>query len=276
MCLKALEKDRARRYGSVSELAADVGRFARSEPVVARPRALHYRLRKYLRRRRAVVAASVAVALALAAGFGASVLFPSRTTNARGSGQEPLLPDTRALARAGSTTGRIKLVVLPFANQSGDRAHDYLSDGLTDELITELSRLDPERLGVIPRTTSVRYHQTRKDVSQIGRELGVDFFIEGSATREGSRVRIGVRLIHARDQTQIWAERYERELHDLLIVQAEVARSIADNVAVALTPEQQARLDARTLLDPDAYEHYLKGRYLSGQANRAWPETGGA
>jgi serine/threonine protein kinase/TolB-like protein/Tfp pilus assembly protein PilF len=256
VCLKALEKDRTRRYGSASELASDLGRFARNEPVTARPPAVHYRLRKYLRRRRVGVAASIAIVLALASGFGASALFPSRATDARGSGQ-----DTHAGTRAGSPAERIKLVVLPFANQSEDSAQDYLSDGLTDELITELSRLHPERLGVIPRTTAVRYHRTLKDVSQLGRELGVDYFIEGSALRAGSRVRVAVRLVDARDQTQVWAERYERELDDLLIVQAEVARSVAAKVTVALTPEQQARLDARAPIDPDAYEHYLKGRY---------------
>src|SRR5262249_29658200 len=151
---------------------------------------------------------------------------------------------------------------LPFANQSGDPAQDYLSDGLTEELITELSRLHPDRLGVIARTTAVRYHQSRSDMSQIGRELGVDYFIEGSAARSGRRVRIIVRLVHAQGDTQMWAARYERELDDLLIVQADVARSIADTVAVALTPEQQARLDARTPINPEAYEHYLKGRYF--------------
>ena len=160
---------------------------------------------------------------------------------------------------------RIMLAVLPFANQSGDPGQDYLSEGLTDELITELGRLHPERLGVIARTSSVRYQQTRGDASRIARELGVDYFIEGSTARAGSRLRIGVRLARAGDQTQVWANRYEGELDNVLLLQADVARSIAQQVAVAVTPERSARLDARTAIDPQAFEHYLKGRYFWGK-----------
>ena len=158
--------------------------------------------------------------------------------------------------------GRIMLAVLPFANQSGDPGEDYLSEGLTDELITELGRLHPERLAVMARTSAARYQRTRGNASSIARDLGVDYFIEGSAARAGTRLRIRVRLARAGDQTQVWAERYDRDLDDVLILQAEVARSIAREVAVVLTPERRARLDARTAIDPAAVEHYLKGRYF--------------
>jgi len=165
----------------------------------------------------------------------------------------------------GGAHGRIMLAVLPFANHTGDPAQDYLSEGLTDELITELGRLHPERLGVIARTSALRYQQTHGDASRIARELGVDYFIEGSAARAGTRLRIGVRLARAGDQTHVWADRYERELHDVPILQADVARSIAREVAVVVTPAERARLDARTAIDPAAFEHYLKGRYFWGK-----------
>lgn len=154
------------------------------------------------------------------------------------------------------------LAVLPFDNQSGDASEDYLSKGITDELTTELGRLNPERLGVIARTSALRYQQMGGDAALIQRELGVDYFIEGSAAQAGGRVRISVRLARAGDQTQVWSERYERGFDDLLVVQADVARSIARQVAVALTPEQHARLEARTSIDRQTYEHYLKGRYF--------------
>ena len=170
--------------------------------------------------------------------------------------------ERRPPAVADDRGARVMLAVLPFANQSGDPGQDYLSAGLTDELITELGRLHPERLGVIARTSAVRYQQKRGDTSGVARDLGVDYFIEGSAARAGTTLRIGVRLARAADQTQVWAERYERQLDDMLRLQADVARSIAREVAVALTPERRARLDARTTIDPEAVEHYLKGRYF--------------
>lgn len=163
-------------------------------------------------------------------------------------------------ARAAPTS--IMLAVLPFANESGDSGQDYLSDGLTDELITELGRLHPGRLGVIARTSAVQYQRTRGDASGIAKDLGVDYFIEGSVLRAGSSLRIGVRLARARDQTQVWSDRYETNGDDLSMLQADVARAIAEEVAVALTPEQRARLDTRSMINPEAYEHYLKGRYF--------------
>ena len=171
----------------------------------------------------------------------------------------------RQPAAVGRDGARIMLAVLPFVNQSGDAGQNYLSEGLTDELTTELARLYPERLGVIASTSAARYQQTRGNPSGIARDLGVDYFIEGSAARAGSKLRIGVRLARAGDQTQVWADRYERELDDVLMLQAEVAQSIAREVAVALTPERRAQLEARTAIDAGAFEHYLKGRYFWGK-----------
>ena len=122
--------------------------------------------------------------------------------------------------------GKVVLVVLPFENLSGDVDQEYFSDGLTDEMITQLGRLNPGRLGVIARTSAMTYKRGDKDVRQIGSELQVDYVLEGSVRREGDRVRITAQLIQVSDQTHLWAESYERNQATTLVVQSEVAREI--------------------------------------------------
>jgi TolB-like protein/Tfp pilus assembly protein PilF len=222
-----LAKEPGARYQTAAALSRDLGAVARA----------HTRLRR---------SALVAAVLALVAALGV-VWTLMRQRQPEG-------------ADAGRT--RIMLAVLPFANESGDPDQDYLSDGLTDELITELGRLHPDRLGVIAHTSTVRYQRTGRGAADIRRKLGVDYFIEGSAARVGSKVRIGVRLARARDQTQIWADRYERDPGDVPMLHAYVARAIARQIAMALPPEQRTRLDAHRIIDPEAYQHYLKGRYF--------------
>jgi TolB-like protein len=125
----------------------------------------------------------------------------------------------------------IRLAVLPFANISGDAGQDYVSDGLTTEMIALLGRLHPEALRVIARTTAMSYKKTDKPIDRIGRELGVDYILEGSAQREGGRIRITADLIKVADQTQLWAERYERELAGILVLQNDVAQQMAKALA---------------------------------------------
>jgi TolB-like protein/Tfp pilus assembly protein PilF len=156
----------------------------------------------------------------------------------------------------------IVLAVLPFANQSGDAEQDYLSAGLTDEIASELARLQPDRLRVIPRTTTTRYQQSRRDLAQIGSELRANYFIEGTTARSGDRIQIGVRLKRGSDLTEVWSHDYERSKDEIPIVEADVARSIAREVSLILRPEQRARLDRRAAIDPDAYEKYLRGRFF--------------
>jgi TolB-like protein/Tfp pilus assembly protein PilF len=157
---------------------------------------------------------------------------------------------------------RLKLVVLPFENLSVLRKHDYFSDGLTEEMITQLARLNPERLGVIARTSAMQYRSTAKTIEQIGRELQVSHVLEGSVRRAGKRVRVTAQLVQVSDQTHLWAESYERGLRDILRVQGDLARAIAEQIEVNLNPVERARLETRHRVDPEAYESYLKGRYL--------------
>jgi TolB-like protein/Flp pilus assembly protein TadD len=154
----------------------------------------------------------------------------------------------------------IRLAVLPFANVSGDAEQEYLSDGLTTEMIALLGRLHPESLQVIARTTAMRYKKTDKAIDQIGRELGVDYVLEGSAQREAGRIRITADLIKVADQTQLWAERYERELAGILALQNDVSRQVANALALKLLPAEQARLAGARAVNPEAYDAYLKGR----------------
>jgi len=165
---------------------------------------------------------------------------------------------SRLFGRAsGSRT--IRMAVLPFANLSGDAEQEYLSDGLTQEMIAQLGRLHPESLSVIARTSVMRYKSTDTPIDQIGRELGVDYMLEGSARREAGRVRITAELIRAQDQTQLWAETYERELSGILALQSEVAQKVADSLALKLLPAEKVRLASVRTVNPDAYDAYLKG-----------------
>ena len=167
----------------------------------------------------------------------------------------------------------IRLAVLPFANLSGDVEQEYLSDGLTTEMIALLGRLHPETLRVIARTTAMRYKKTDKSIDEIGRELGVDYVLEGSAQREAGRIRITADLIKVADQTQLWAERYERELAGILALQNDVARQVAKALAVKLLPAEQARLAGAKEVDPEVYDLCLKGGYHLGRMTRADYDT---
>ncbi|MBM3789652.1 MAG: tetratricopeptide repeat protein, partial [Acidobacteria bacterium] len=168
----------------------------------------------------------------------------------------------RRLVEGGPAPARaIKLAVLPFANLTGDPAQEYFSDGLTEEMIAQLGRLDPQRLSVIARTSAMGYKRTEKPIEQIGRELGVTYVLEGSARRQEGRVRITAQLIRVQDQTQQWADSYERELADILALQSEVARGVARSLAITLIPAEQARLATPRVVQPDAYEQHQLGRY---------------
>jgi TolB-like protein/DNA-binding winged helix-turn-helix (wHTH) protein/Tfp pilus assembly protein PilF len=166
--------------------------------------------------------------------------------------------------------GRTMLAVLPFENLTGDPDQDYFSDGLTEEMITQLGRLDPQQLGVIARTSAMSYKHSSKAVDQIGRELGVNYILEGSARREGGRVRIAAQLIQVRDQSHVWAAEYDREMQSVLQLQSEVADAIGNEVRLKLAPEPRVHLPNPRVVNPEAYEAYLKGRYFIEK----WTEEG--
>jgi TolB-like protein/Tfp pilus assembly protein PilF len=157
------------------------------------------------------------------------------------------------------------LVVLPFKTLSGDPNQEYIVDGLTEETITDLGQLSAEKMGVIARTTAMAYKNSDKTVSQIGRELGVDYVLEGSVRSEGGKARVSAQLIRVSDQTHLWAKNYERDLRDLLEIENELGRTIAQQVQVNLGPQWQVELAKARSADPEAYDLYLRGRYYWNQ-----------
>jgi TolB-like protein/DNA-binding winged helix-turn-helix (wHTH) protein/Flp pilus assembly protein TadD len=152
------------------------------------------------------------------------------------------------------------LAVLPLESLSSDASQDYFADGMTDQLISDLAQISALR--VISRTSVMSYKHARKPLPQIARELNVDAVVEGSVLRSGDRVRITAQLIEASTDKHLWSQSYEGELRDTLSLQNAVAREIADQIQINLEPREQAALKSVQVVNPDAYESYLKGRFF--------------
>jgi TolB-like protein/DNA-binding winged helix-turn-helix (wHTH) protein/Flp pilus assembly protein TadD len=163
-------------------------------------------------------------------------------------------------SRGRASMGIRSLAVLPLENLSGDAAQGYFADGMTDELITDLSQISALR--VISRTSVMVYKGARKPLPQIARELNVDAVVEGTVLRSGDKVRITAQLIDASTDKHLWSQSYEGELRDTLALQNKVAGAIADQIRINLTPQEQAALKNVKVVNPEAYESYLKGRYF--------------
>ena len=167
-------------------------------------------------------------------------------------------------AEASARSSRVRptmLAVLPFQNLSGDASQEYFAEGLAEEMIMRLGELGGSQLGVVARTSSMAYKMTTKDIGQIGRELDVDYILEGSVRRDGHQVRVTVRLIRVQNQTHIWANGYDRELTHSLGVQEEVAREVAQRIRVSLASAGALPVP----LNPLANDAYLQGRYFWNQ-----------
>lgn len=160
------------------------------------------------------------------------------------------------------------LAVLPFENLSGDPEQDYFSDGLTEEMIAQRARLQPERLAVIARTSAMRYKKSDKGIEQIGRELHVKYILTGTVRREAARVRITAQLVPVQDQVPLWNETYERELAGILALQSEVAQRVAQSLALKLLPAERTALASARPVNPEAYEACLKGRFHYNKLSR--------
>ena len=165
-----------------------------------------------------------------------------------------------APVRCAASTRRM-LAVIPFDNFSGDSSQDYLSQGLTEEVITELGRLRPDRLGVIARYSSTICKSQGMSLDQIAATLGVDHVLEGSIRRDRQRVRVSFQLIRAADQTHLWAQTYERPCSDSLAMQAELGRKVAEALAIELLPSPHDGKRHSGTLDAEAYDSYLRGRF---------------
>jgi TolB-like protein/DNA-binding winged helix-turn-helix (wHTH) protein/Flp pilus assembly protein TadD len=163
---------------------------------------------------------------------------------------------------------RVMLAVLPFQNLTGDAGQEYFSDGLTEEMIAQLGLMDPEHFGVIARTSVMHYKTTQQNAEQIGRELGVQYVLEGSVRRDTERVRITAQLVRTADQTRLWTKEFDRELQNLLGVQSEIALDTGNEIRQTLgakKPRGKVVAPVAAAMSREGYEsydQYLKGLYL--------------
>jgi len=233
---KALEKDRTQRYQSSGDIRADLERIQQDLPPARRPL-------KALRRPYSVRFLGPAISL---------VLLVCALGLLRISGWK--FPSTSAHRNLQS------LAVLPLENLSGDKDQAEFADGMTEELIATLGRLGDIR--VISRTSTSQFRGTHKPLPEIARQLNVDAVVEGAILRSKDRVRITARLIQASDDKQLWTNSYERDLHDVLKLQDEVAHSIVNELRGELRKPNRSAFNNSRIINPDAYDAIIEGRYL--------------
>jgi TolB-like protein/Tfp pilus assembly protein PilF len=195
---------------------------------------------------------------------------PSFIETVSGKGYRFIAPVTTPVADAAlqaSTQSecRMMVAVMPFENYSSDPDQEYFSDGLTEETISHLGGMNPDRLGVIARTSSMAYKRTSKSVREIGAELGVDYILESSVRREDSRVRITSQLIRVEDQTHVWTSNYDRDVTSVFAIQRELSAAIARHVGLQLIPDRLIALAGRQTEKVEAHDAYLRGRYFWNQ-----------
>ncbi len=165
---------------------------------------------------------------------------------------------------------RIMLAVLPFQNLTGDPAQEYFSDGMTEEMITQLGNISPQHLGIIARTSVMHYKGGQPPLDQIGHELGVQYVLEGSVRRDSGKIRITAQLIQTKDQTHVWAREYDRELNGLFVLQGEIGHEIADEIQLTLAGDKSvATQPALSPRNYEAYDLYLKGQFFFNKRTAA-------
>jgi serine/threonine protein kinase len=248
---KCLEKDRELRYQHAADVATDIKRLkrdtesGRSAAAAFLPAVLASQEREQrppARKTWIITVSAGATAVSLAVLFALNV------------------PGLRDRLIHHVTVSKIEsIAVLPLTNLSGDASQDYFADGMTDELTTRLSHISSLR--VISRTSAMHYKDTRKSVPEVARDLNVDAILEGSVLRSGDKVRISTQLIEGRTDKHLWAESYERDLRDTLALQSDVARAVAREIKIQLTPQEDKKLTAAKPVNPEAYDSYLKGDY---------------
>ena len=236
ICLKCLEKDPKRRYSSALALAEDLEHWLKHEPIQARRTGIFTRTRKWVRRNptSALLVASL-IALAAAAGW---IVWKSE-----------FIPD-----KVGITNG---IAVLPFENLSPDPNNAYFADGIQDEILTRLAKIAD--LKVISRASTQQYQSKPRNLAQIAKQLGVANILEGSVQKAADQVRVNVQLINAQTDSHLWADTYDRKLTDILGVESEIAKRIAESLQAKLTGREEQALAVTPTDNPKAYDAYLHG-----------------
>jgi TolB-like protein/Tfp pilus assembly protein PilF/predicted Ser/Thr protein kinase len=236
ICLKCLEKDPSRRYSSSLALAEDLERWLKHEPIQARRAGVFTRGKKWVRRNPKSITTGAACLL-----FGAATMWFFRGELAK---MVPAAPEK-------------SIAVLPFENRSEDKANAYFADGIQDEILTRLSKIAD--LKVISRTSTQHYKSAPENLPEIARQLGVAHILEGSVQKSGDTMRVNVQLIKAADDSHLWANSFDRKLTDMLLVESEVAKAIADHLRAQLTGQEEEVIAATPTDNPEAYDAYLRG-----------------
>jgi serine/threonine protein kinase/Tfp pilus assembly protein PilF len=233
ICLKCLEKDPKRRYSSALALAEDLERWLKHEPIRAKPSGVFTHARKWVRRNPSTTVL-VTLLVALAAGLSVTVW-----------NRRPPIVIPKSVA------------VLPFENLSDDPNNAYFAEGIQEEILTRLAKIAD--LKVISRTSTQRYHSKPGNVAEIAKQLGVANIVEGSVQKAADQVRVSVQLINAQTDSHLWAETYDRKLTDILGVESEIAKGIAESLQARLTRREEQALAVKPTNNPEAYDAYLRG-----------------
>ncbi len=259
--MKAMEKDRTRRYETANGLAMDIKRHLASEPVLASPPSRFYRLRKLVHRNRAAFVSTLVVFIGLLAALSiASFAF----LHANQERQRAEAAEEKArLLRHLFGGGQVSLAVLPLENRSADPEHEYLADGLTTSLIGELSRISALRvLSDQSVRSALRHVGSQTSLREIATELKVDGVVKGWVERRGDGVRLTLQLVHALTNQNLSQLDYEDQFRNMQAIEHAVSRDIAAELQLDLTPEERARLASAKVIDPEAQVAYLKGHHV--------------
>jgi serine/threonine protein kinase/Flp pilus assembly protein TadD len=251
--LKALRKDPERRYASVEQFSEDIRRHLDGLPILARRHTTPYRAAKFVRRNLPLLSAAALLLFFLLVGVG---WFSWRTYKANVGVSDKQLESSNAATDIRSIAG------LPLANLSGNASQDFFADGMTAELIGELSKI--AQLRVVSRTSVMSYKGKQTALPQIARELGVNALLEGSVARSGNRVRIVLGLYDGRSDRELWSETFDRTLNEILALEDEVAHAVALHIRLKLSSSAGPQ---RAATDAGVYDLYLKGRYALDQGS---------
>ena len=244
---KLLKKDPEERYQGIQEVLVDLKQFVKDSELVAVKSRVTVK-KMFLRKRNYVYGITAFVlAIIIFLTIGKSFLFPERN-----------------LANS--------IAVLPLENIINDDEQEWFSDGMTDELITNLAQLS--QLKVISRSSSMQYKRSTKNPTVIGEELGVSYLVDGSVVRSGDSVKISARLLNAGENKYIWAKEYERKFTNILELHHEIAKTIAEQINIQLTPQENTLLTKSRTVNPQTYEMYLKGMYHINKRTPDGIETG--
>jgi TolB-like protein/predicted Zn-dependent protease len=242
ICLKCLEKDPKRRYSSALALAEDLEHWLRHEPIQAKPSGVFTHTRKWVQRNPST-AVLVTLLVALAVGLGVTVWH-----------RKPPVLTPKSVA------------VLPFENLSDDPNNAYFADGIQEEILTRLASIADLKL--ISRTSTQRYHSKPANLAEIAKQLGVANILEGSVQKAGDQVRVSVQLINAQTDSPLWADTYDREVSDILGVESEIAKRIAESLQAKLSGREEQAVAAKPTNNSQAYDAYLRG--LAFEAHRGY------